>query len=101
MKNKYINFIIAYDISDKKRLSKLAKYIEQISIRIQKSIFFYTEVKKDDLIKTIEEINKIIDKENDDVRLYRIDVKNSIYLKNGINLEKPLIIKDNFNEYLF
>ena len=43
---KKFNFLICYDISDEKRLAKVAKELEKVSIRIQKSIFFFLRLQK-------------------------------------------------------
>jgi len=87
------NALICYDIADNKRLAKVAKNLEKVSIRIQKSIFYYIEATTDDIKEIVEILNKIIDKEEDDVRIYKVDKNRSIHLKHGINLKKPNIIR--------
>jgi CRISPR-associated protein Cas2 len=85
------NAIICYDISNKQRLSKIAKFLEQHTIRIQLSVFFYPECSKDDIVFIINEILNIIDKDEDDVRIYKVDIKKSININNATNLSNPQI----------
>lgn len=39
-------YICGYDISDVKRIKNAAKYMEQIAVRIQKSVFLFKESSK-------------------------------------------------------
>jgi len=90
---KKFNALICYDIADKKRLAKVAKNLEKVSIRIQKSIFYYLNATVPDIQKIVKILMDIIDNEKDDIRIYKVDKNSSINLKNGINLKKPNIIK--------
>jgi CRISPR-associated protein Cas2 len=90
---KKFNFLICYDIADPKRLAKIAKNLEKVSIRIQKSIFYYVEATARDIEQTVMMIEQIINNDEDDVRVYKIDKNSSINLKKGIDLKKPNIIK--------
>jgi len=85
------NFIIAYDISSLKRLRKMAKLLESVAIRIQFSIFLYSNATKDELKNLISKIMEIIDVNSDDVRIYKIDTERSIHLKSGTDLKNPTI----------
>lgn len=90
---KKFNFLICYDIADSKRLTKIAKNLEKVSIRIQKSIFYYMEATAKDIEQIVSIIEEIINKDEDDVRVYKVDKNLSINLKRGINLKQPNIIK--------
>ena len=90
---KKFNFLICYDIADSKRLTKIAKNLENVSIRIQKSIFYYMEATAKDIEQIVSIIEEIINKDEDDVRVYKVDKNLSINLKRGINLKQPNIIK--------
>ncbi len=90
---KRYNALICYDIADPKRLAKIARNLERVSIRIQKSIFYYMDASSEDIKNIVEIIEEIIDKENDDVRIYKVDKNSSINLESGINLKNPNIIK--------
>ncbi len=84
------NYIISYDISDHKRLAKLARYLEKEALRIQFSIFYAQDVNQIDLFELIETINSIIDPEDDDVRIYTVvNVGNAI--GEAYDLENPLL----------
>lgn len=89
---KKFNFIISYDMADAKRLSKIAKLLEKISIRIQKSIFYYSDVTKDDIKSIVKNIEEIIDEKEDDVRIYKVDINRSLNLNSAIDLKNPNII---------
>jgi len=91
---KKFNFLICYDIADKKRLSKVAKTLEKVSIRIQKSIFYYMDSSQDDIKATMKKLEEIINQEEDDIRIYKVDKNSSINLNSAINLKKPNIIRD-------
>ena len=91
---KKLNFLICYDIADTKRLAKIAKNLEKVSIRIQKSIFYYMGATAKDIEQIVSIIEDIINKDEDDVRVYKVDKNLSINLKHGIDLKKPNIIKE-------
>jgi CRISPR-associated protein Cas2 len=42
-----MNFLIAYDIADPKRLREVAKHLESVGRRVQKSVFIYTGSRRD------------------------------------------------------
>jgi len=93
------DYLICYDISDKavenikgtKRLSKVAKYLEKVSFRIQYSIFLLPKATKTELQNIMDELKEMISKEQDDLRIYTI--KNSGYKAgNAVDLTQPFII---------
>ncbi len=85
--NRY-DFIISYDIANIKRLRKIAKLLEKEAIRIQFSIFLLPNSTKDELQTLLDNILKIYNENEDDIRVYNI--KNSgIKLASAINLEQP------------
>jgi CRISPR-associated protein Cas2 len=88
---KKFDFIIGYDISSPKRLRKIAKVLERVAVRIQYSLFLYSDVSKVELERLIDEILKIIDKKEDDIRIYRIDKKRSLSMMSGFDLCYPKI----------
>ena len=89
---KRFNFLICYDIADAKRLSKIAKSLEKEAIRIQKSIFYYMDASKGDIENIVKILESIISKDEDDIRIYKIDIHSSLNMKSAINLKKPNII---------
>lgn len=85
---KRYDFIISYDIANIKRLRKIAKLLEKEAIRIQFSIFLLPNSTKDELQTLLDNILKIYNENEDDIRVYNI--KNSgIKLASAINLEQP------------
>jgi len=81
------DFVICYDIANTKRLQKVAKCLEKSAFRIQKSIFFYPQATKENIFELIDELEAILDENEDDIRIYHVDVKNSISLESGIDLK--------------
>ena len=87
---KKLDFVIAFDITDNKRLKKVSKKLEQQAFRIQLSVFY---IKCDlrtikGIIKTIIEL---IDIDEDDFRVYRVDLKRSIFLRSSQNVRELVI----------
>lgn len=80
-------------MGDKKRLAKVARSLEKIAIRIQKSVFYYMDCSIDDIKDIVKILEDIIKIEDDDIRIYKVDKYGSINLKSAINLIKPNIIK--------
>ncbi|BDY11969.1 CRISPR-associated endonuclease Cas2 [Hydrogenimonas cancrithermarum] len=66
------DYVISYDISDSKRLGRLARRLEKLAIRIQYSVFYAPSVTQDGLFDIMETINDIIEPEEDDVRIYTV-----------------------------
>ena len=84
------DYIICYDIRNVKRLSKLSRNLEKHAMRIQKSVFLLSSVKKNELFDIIDLINSIIDEEMDDVRIYSM-IDPGFALAKAINLREPYI----------
>jgi CRISPR-associated protein Cas2 len=72
-----MNVIISYDIRDEKRIQKVAKYLEGVSIRLQYSVFMLINPKKDELKKIVSEVIKLIEKE-DSIKVYKFNIKYAI-----------------------
>jgi len=84
------DFIISYDISDSKRLQRLARRLEKVAMRIQYSVFFCASVTQTDLFAIIEDINEVINQDEDDVRIYHI-LDAGIALGQAVDLDEPFI----------
>lgn len=80
------DFVICYDIADEKRLRKISKSLEKYAFRIQKSMFFYPNASQQNILELVNELEEILDEEEDDIRIYHVDTKNSISLMSGIDL---------------
>lgn len=87
---KKIDFIIAYDIRDNKRLRKMAKMIENEALRVQFSVF-YIKCDKKKLSEIIDKIKKIIDEDEDDVRIYMINLAKTLFLQKSQNVKKLIV----------
>ncbi len=85
---KRYNFVIAYDISDPKKLQKIAKIIEKRALRIQYSIYVYFDATQKDITSLLKEVTKIYDEKKDDIRVYKI--KNvGLHFGAAIDLNNP------------
>ncbi len=62
-------YFISYDISNQKRLHKVAKTLENFGIRIQFS-FFECEMESSQLAILKSDLLEIIDRKNDSLRIY-------------------------------
>lgn len=89
---KKFNFLITYDIANKKRLRQISKTLENVALRIQNSIFFYEKASQDEIVKLVEIFKDIVEEEEDDIRIYKIDVSRSLHLQSGIDLKYPKIL---------
>ena len=67
-----MEFIVAYDITDPKRLKKVAKILEKVGVRIEYSLFF-VKTTKEEMTETAINISNIIDHETDDIRIYTVE----------------------------
>jgi len=84
-------YIIAYDISNEKRLARVARYLTKESMRIQYSIFYLPSVTKERLQRVAEELSELINKEEDDLRIYTIKTK-GYRAGIAVDLAHPFII---------
>ena len=84
------DYLICYDISDKKRLSKIAKIVEKKAFRIQRSIYLLDNASKKELYDLLDEVLEILNKKQDDLRVYIIKNK-GIRLGSAVDLDDPLI----------
>ena len=84
------DFLICYDIADEKRVGKIGKLIEKNALRIQRSVYFYEQVSKEELTSLMEKVLTLLDEEADDLRVYTIRDK-GIHFGEAIDLNNPLI----------
>ncbi len=84
------DFLICYDIADEKRVGKIGKLIEKNALRIQRSVYFYEQVSKEELTSLMEKVLTLLDEEADDLRVYNIRDK-GIHFGEAVDLNNPLI----------
>ena len=85
------DFLICYDIADRKRVSKIGRLVEKQAMRIQKSIYFYETVTQSQLMSLVEQIVSLMDEEADDLRIYRIRDR-GVSMGDAIDLDHPLLL---------
>ncbi len=86
-----MEFLIAYDIADTKRLAKLGRFLSKIGVRIEYSVF-YVKASKEEMVEIAMKINDIIEPKMDDVRIYEIE-DYGIALGTAEPLDEIFIIK--------
>ena len=84
------DFLICYDIADEKRVGKIGKLIEKNALRIQRSVYFYEQVSREELTALMEKVLTLLDEEADDLRVYTIRDK-GIHFGDAVDLNNPLI----------
>jgi len=82
-------YIIAYDTPSNKRRRKMAKAIKAYARRVQKSVY-ESCIDRNEYIKMVEAIEKLIDDREDNVRIYNVP-KDAI---DGITVYGPLPLID-------
>lgn len=85
------NRLICYDISDKSRLAKVAKYLEKVAFRIQYSIFLLPSPKPHELDNIINKLTMLINQQEDDLKIYKI-TSNGYHFANATDLNHPFIL---------
>lgn len=63
--------VVSYDITDDKRRTRLAKVVEDYLTRVQYSVF-EGEIDEKHLQEMLKRVRKVIAKEEDSVRVYRL-----------------------------
>ena len=75
--------VISYDVSDDKRLRKVAKYLESNSVRVQNSVFeLDMEYKK--AKKIFDGLKELIDKDRDKCFLFSVKNREDIGAETSI-----------------
>jgi CRISPR-associated protein Cas2 len=82
------DFVISYDISDPKRLRKIAKKLERKAMRIQYSVYLLFDATQEEVTLLLEELTGIFNEERDDIRVYRIK-DYGIHMGSATDLSKP------------
>ena len=80
------DYVVSYDITDAKRLRKVAKELERVGMRIQYSVFFVPGLTHDEIMEVAGRLDRLIDPVEDDVRIYSI-------LDTGVSLGKATDLK--------
>lgn len=64
-------YLIAYDIANPKRLSRVHRLLKKQGLPVQYSVFTVV-IKRPALLRLLESINRLIHPSEDDVRCYRL-----------------------------
>lgn len=79
-----MRYLIAYDISEPRRLQRVQRHMQQYARALQRSVFFY-EGNEADFQRCLAGLRERIDPRHDDVRIYGIGALNQ-WLMAGRNL---------------
>lgn len=74
--------IVAYDISDEKRLDKVAKVVKNFGIRVQRSVF-ECHIDKHHYIRLKKDLSKVIDIQKDHISFYNLckdDINHDLHI---------------------
>ncbi|MDA3052855.1 CRISPR-associated endonuclease Cas2 [Campylobacter sp. JMF_01 NE2] len=85
------NYLICYDINDKKRLVKVARYLEKIALRVQCSVFLWINPSEFEFEVVVGALRNLIDKDSDDLRIYRVKDA-GVRMGAGLDLREPLVL---------
>lgn len=64
-------YLIAYDITDEKRLNRICRYLKGKGIHLQKSVFFCL-LNPEEIKRILADLSKLIDSKMDDIRIYPV-----------------------------
>jgi CRISPR-associated protein Cas2 len=79
MKTYPASWILAYDITDKRRLQRVSKYMSQEGIRLQLSVYLLTGHRKQ-IELVVAQLLQWIDIQSDDFRIYALTENSKIWL---------------------
>lgn len=86
-----MNWIIAYDIADRRRLQRAHRYLCQIAIPLQNSVFLFSGS-----LKTFEhhfaELTAQLNRKEDDLRAYRL--RGKVYCLGKPSLPEGILLTD-------
>lgn len=68
-----MQFIVAYDIADPRRLRRVARLLERRGVRLQKSVFMF-EGDPETLDNLLNEITSLIKKKEDVVQAWQLNI---------------------------
>lgn len=72
------NWLLCYDISDPQRLGRIHRYVTKVAIPLQYSVF-QLQASHQQLDTIIEELRKIMNEKEDDIRIYPLHKKPKKY----------------------
>jgi len=86
------DYLICYDIADKKRVAKIARYLEKKAFRIQYSIFLLKNASKEEIYAIAQDLNELIEPKEDDIRIYTVEEK-GVSIGVAYDLDEIFIIR--------
>ncbi|MEW6214073.1 MAG: CRISPR-associated endonuclease Cas2 [Nitrospirota bacterium] len=71
------NYLICYDITEPRRLARVYKFIKGRGLHIQYSVF-HCSLTWPNLMELKEKLNRLIDEEEDDIRIYPLPCEEKV-----------------------
>lgn len=66
------HYLLCYDIADKRRLAKVHRVVTKVMLQVQYSVY-YAETMPYTIKQLAQQLEKLIDPKNDDIRIYGIE----------------------------
>jgi len=85
------DYLVCYDISDEKRLRRVARVLEGMALRVQYSVFLSLGVKKEEIYDEFERVTSKLDVNSDDLRIYRVK-SSGVRMGKGVNIREIFIL---------
>lgn len=85
------DYLVCYDISDEKRLRRVARSLEGRALRIQFSVFLAMDIRSGELYEEFESILQKIDINSDDFRIYKIKDR-GLRMGKGVDIDEVFIV---------
>ena len=90
-------YLIAYDITDPRRLARIARYLTRCAVRVQYSVFA-AEFDRATLAQVTQDLADLIDPWRDDIRIYPVPRNGQVaLLGRQIFPEDIMLLHDGFN----
>lgn len=90
-------YLIAYDITEPRRLNRIARYLSKRAVRVQYSVFA-AELSRADYNDTLAGLRVLIDPRSDDVRIYPLPRHGEVALMGQqIFPDDILLLRDGHN----
>lgn len=93
------NWLLCYDIANPRRLASVHRYVKNIAIPLQYSVFQLT-ANNTELQHIINDLEQIISLKEDDIRIYPMHKKPKIYIIGSSTLQEGVLFINNQSNLL-
>lgn len=89
--NRPVNYIIAYDISDPRRLGRVHRFLKREAASVQYSVYA-ARVSERQIKRLLDGLQDLIDTKQDDVRAYRLPERCEVTMLGNQALPEGIVI---------